>query len=184
MNQGLHRVLQGTGLLLCLALQGCYTVPDLHGVYLARNVQINANQRTVDEIISMFQHAEDAIEQGNLEGTMSFYAHHYRHTNFNPVTLRPVWRDIFRDYHDLSISHVFSRIVVHADTNPPTAEVTCTGSLWGTSQTTGGRTNIDSWVDDVHYLVYEQGGWRTQGHQWEFLMEKDTRAARPPHPLF
>lgn len=183
MNRELHRVIYGTGFLVGLILQGCYTVPDLHGVYLRHNAHIEANQRTVDEIISAFQRAEDAIEQGHLDDTMSFYAHNYRHTNFNPVTLSPVWRDIFRDYRDLSISHVFSRIVVHADTHPPTAEVTCTGSLWGTSQT-GVRTNIDSWVDDVHYLVYEQGGWRTQGHQWEFLMEKDTRSARPPHPLF
>ena len=74
--------------------------------------------------------------QGNLEGTMSFYAHNYRPANFNPVTLRPVWSDIFLVYRDLSISHLFSRPVVHADTNPPTA-VPCTGRLWGISNHTG-----------------------------------------------
>jgi hypothetical protein len=180
----MHRAIHGVLVVLGLGLQGCSTVPDLQGVYLAHHASIEGNQQAVDEIVSTFRNAEEAIEQSHLDKTMRFYAHHYRHTNFNPVTLRPVWRDIFADYRDLSISHVFSRIVVHTNTNPPTAEATCTGSLWGTSKQTGMRVNIDDWVEDVHYLVYEDGGWHTQGHQWEVLMEKETRAARPPHPLF
>ncbi len=180
----MRRAIHVAFMLSGIGLQGCYTVPDLHGVYLAHHVHIDAEQRTVDEILSTFKHAEEVIEQGDLESTMSLYAHNYRHTNFNAVTLRPIWRDIFRDYRDLSISHVFSRLMVHAETDPPTAEIICTGSLWGTSRKTGARIDIDSWVDEVHYLVYEQGGWRTQGHQWEILMEKDTHASRPPHPLF
>jgi hypothetical protein len=180
----MQRAIHGALIWWGIGLQGCYTVPDLHGVYLAHHLHIEGDQRTVDEIVSTFQHAEKSIEQSDLDGTMSFYARNYRHTNFNPVTLRPVWRDIFQQYRDLSITHVFSRIVIHAGTDPPTAEVTCTGSLWGTSMETGEYVNIDSWSDTVHYLIYEDGEWRTQGHQREFLMEKETRSMRPPHPLF
>ncbi len=180
----MYRSIQVVLLSVGIGLQGCYTVPDLHGVYLAHHVRIDADQKTVEEILSTFRQAEEAIEQRNLDATMTFYAHNYKHTNFNSVTLRPVWRNIFRDYRDLSISHVFSHIVVQAEADPPTAEVTCTGSLWGISNHTGLRVNIDDWIDEVHYLVYENGGWRTRGHPWEFLMEKDTHAARPPHALF
>ncbi len=86
----MHRWIQVVVFSLGIGLQGCYTVPDLHGVYLAHNVRIEADQKTVEEIVSTFRQAEDAIEQGNLDGTMSFYAHNYKHTNFNPVTLRPI----------------------------------------------------------------------------------------------
>ena len=184
MRQGVDRTLAGVVLLFSVGLQGCYTVPDLHGVYLSRHVRLDGDQRSVEEIVATFKRAEEAIEQRNLDDTMTFYAHNYRHTNFNPVTLRPIWDSLFREYRDLSITHVFSQIVVQANTDPPTARVTCTGSLWGTAKQTGALVNIDSWVDNEHYLVYESGQWRTQGHQWEVLMEKETRSARPPHPLF
>lgn len=189
-----NQTLAGIILLLSVGVHGCQTlpdfpslyltVPDLRGVYLTRHAHLAADPKTVEDIISAFRQAEEAIAQGNLDGTMSFYAHNYRHRNFNPVTLRPIWKRWFEEYRDLSITHMFSYIEVKATEEALTARVICTGSLWGLSKQTGEHINIDSWSDNEHYLVYENGGWRSQGHQWEFLMEKETRAMRPPHPLF
>jgi len=177
-------------LLLGVGLQGCHvfgfrpSAQDLTGAYIAHNAEIQADKKTVDEIISAFKQAAEAVSLGNIDGVMKLYAKSYKHQGFDAVTLRSVWKNLFHEYHDLSIVHVFSRIMVQADTIPPKAQVTCTGTLWGISSQTGQRVDIDHWVEEVNYLVYESGSWRTQGHAWEVLMEKDTHAARPPHPFF
>lgn len=112
------------------------------------------------------------------------YAKSYKHHGFNETTLRGVWKDLFREYHDFSATHVFSRIKVEPDKTPPTAQITCTGSLWGLSNRTGERVNVDSWFGEVHNMVYEDGRWRVQGHAWENRLDKETRLERPPHPFF
>jgi hypothetical protein len=179
-----------TFLLLGVGLQGCHffglgpSMPDLGGAYLARNAEINADKKPAKEIISAFKQAEEAVFLGDIDGAMKLYAKSYRNRGFNEVMLRSAWKNLFQEYRDLSITHVFSRIMVQADTIPPKAQVTCTGTLWGISKQTGRRVNIDHWVEEVYYLVYENSGWRTQGHAWEVLMDKDTRAVSPPHPFF
>ena len=190
MRQGIGPATIRTFLVLGVGLQGCHffglgpSMPDLSGTYIAHNADIQAEKKTVDEIISAFKKAEEAVSQGDVDGVMKLYAKSYKHQGFDAVTLRSVWKNLFQEYHDLSITDVFSRIVVQADTIPPKAQVTCTGSLWGVSNRTGKRVSIDSWFEEVNYLVYENSEWHTQGHTWEVLMDKDTRAARPPHPFF
>ncbi len=180
----------GTFLGLGVGLQGCqffeprHSIPDLSGTYIAHNADIQADQKTVDEITSAFKQAEDALRRGDLDGVMGLYAKSYKHHGYNETTLRSVWKDLLREYRDFSTTHVFSRIKVEADKTPPTAQITCTGSLWGISNQTGQRVNIDSWFGEVHYLVYENGGWRMQGHAWEVRLDKETRFERPPHPFF
>ena len=61
--------------------------------------------------------------------------------------------------------HVLNEVVVEG--NAPRAEVTCTGGLWATSESTGQRENIDSWFQEVHRLIYEDGAWRIRGHAGE-----------------
>ncbi|MBU6483053.1 MAG: hypothetical protein KGS09_21250 [Nitrospirae bacterium] len=51
-------------------------------------------------------------------------------------------------------NHILSRIAAIPGT-PPSAELTCTGSLWAVSKETGQQVNIDSWYGEVHYMVKE-----------------------------
>ncbi|MDE3243460.1 MAG: hypothetical protein KGO52_12150 [Nitrospirota bacterium] len=180
----------GAFLGLGIGLQGCqlfepkHAIPDLSGTYIAHNADIQADRKAVDDITSAFKQAEDALRRGDVDGVMGLYAKNYRHHGFNETTLRSVWKDLLQEYRDVSTTHVFSSIKVEADKIPPTAQITCTGSLWGISRQTGQRVNIDSWFGEIHYLVYENGGWRMQGHAWEVRLDKETRFARPPHPFF
>ncbi|RJQ47319.1 MAG: hypothetical protein C4534_01210 [Gaiellales bacterium] len=175
---------------LAVGLDGCelfgprHSIPDLRGTYIAHNADIQADPKTVDAIISAFRQAEAALQRGDLDAVMMLYAKSYKHHGYNETTLRGVWKDLFKEYHDFSATHVFSRIKVEPNETPPTAQITCTGSLWGLSKRTGERVNIDSWFGEVHYMVYENGSWRMYGHAWENRLDKETRSERPPHPFF
>jgi hypothetical protein len=48
-------------------------------------------------------------------GIVTLIKLNYRTTNFNPVTFAAGLGGIFQEYRDLSMRHIFSRIVVHAD---------------------------------------------------------------------
>ena len=43
------------------------------------------------------------------------------------------------------------------------AELTCSGALWATTRESGERVNVDSWIMEVHYLIYEDGKWKFRG---------------------
>jgi hypothetical protein len=174
-----------------VGLQGCDlfvvrpAMPDLSGTYIAHSANIQAEEKTVNQIMSSFKQAEEALRRGDLDGVMDLYAEFYKYHGFTKVTLQSVWRDLLQNHHDFSTTHVFSMIKVEADRIPPTAQITCTGSLWAISNQTGQRVNIDSWFGEVHYMVYENGRWRIRGHAWETpMVEKEMRFARPPHPFF
>jgi hypothetical protein len=117
---------------------------------------------------------------------MDFYADNYTHRGFTKDSLKAEWKHLFQEYRDFSATHVLTHfeVVVDADRVPLTAQVTCTGSLWAISNDSNQRVNIDSWYNEVHYLVYVAGAWRIQGHAWEEVNPTDTRTARPPHPFF
>ena len=173
-------------------LQGCHflghgpSMPDLGGIYVAHDAVSEEDEQTVDQITASFKQAGDALQRAELEGVLAFYSKNYQHRGFNAVTIGSTWKDLFQKYSHLSITHVFTKITFEAGSSPPKARITCTGSLWGLSSQIGKRkrVHIDSWFDEVHHLVYEDGRWRTQGHAWEVLMEKETRFARPPYPFF
>jgi hypothetical protein len=174
---------------LVLELQGCHlgplpSVPDLSGTYIAQSATIQADKKTVDEILTAFKQAEAAVQHRDLDALMALYAEGYKHRGFTKDSLRAEWKHLFEDYHDFSSTHVLTRIATESDKSPPTAQITCTGSLWAISNETNQRVNIDSWFGEVHYLVYVDGAWRMRGHAWEVLNPKDTRIARPPHPFF
>jgi hypothetical protein len=169
-------------------LQGCHlsppAVPNLGGTHVARSAEIQADKKAVDEILGTFHHAEEAVQQRDLDTLMRFYADNYKNRGWTKDTLRHEWKQLFQDYHDLSITHVLTRIAVDMDRTPASAHVTCTGSLWGISNETNQQANIDSWFGEVHYLAYIDGVWRMQGHVWEVLDPKEARTARPSHPFF
>ena len=174
---------------LLLAIQGCHlgplpSVPDLSGTYISHSAVLQADEKTVGEIMTTFKRAEEAVQRRDLDALMALYAEGYTHRGFTKDSLRTEWKHLFDEYHDFSSTHVFTRVAVDPDKTPPSAQVTCTGSLWAISNTTGQRVNIDSWFGEVHYLIYEDGAWRMRGHAWETLNPKETRFARPPHPFF
>lgn len=171
------------------SLQGCHlgpqpSVPNLGGTHISRSANIQADQKTMDEILGTFHHAQEAVQHRDLDAFMGFYADNYKNRGWTKDTLRREWKQLFQDYRDLSITHVLTRIAVDMDRTPPSAQVTCTGSLWAISNETNQQTNIDSWFGEVHYLAYIDGVWRMQGHVWEVLDPKESRTARPSHPFF
>jgi hypothetical protein len=174
---------------LVLELQGCHlgplpSVPDISGTVISQSATIQADKKTVDEILSTFKQAEEAVQHRDLEALMVLYADNYKHHGFTKDTLRAEWKQLFQNYRDFSTTHILTSIAVESDKNPPTAHITCTGSLWAISNETNERVNIDSWFGEVHYLTYGDGVWRMRGHAWEVLNPKDARIARPPHPFF
>ena len=174
---------------IAFALQGCPvgprpSVPDLGGTYLSQSATIQADQKTVDEILSTFHHAEEAVAHEDLDALMRLDADSYKNRGWTKDTLRAEWKQLFQDYRDVSITDVLTRIAVDVDHTPASAQVTCTGSLWAMSNETNERANIDSWFGEVHYLTYTDGVWRMRGHVWEVLNPKELRTAHPSHPFF
>jgi hypothetical protein len=76
----------------------------------------------------------------------------------------------------------FSKIVKVGSGSNAIIEVTCTGSLSGLSKTSGLRIPIDSWYEEVHFLMLEDGAWRIRGNVGEAPWVRPFGTA--PHPLF
>jgi hypothetical protein len=155
---------------------------DVGVTMIAASATIQVDQRTVDELMLTFHKADDALRRQDLEALMTIYSNNYNYHGIDKPELRNIWQDFFRQYRDFSDTHIFSRIIASATGKPPTADITCTGSVWAVSRLTGRRVNIDSWYGDVHHLVYEEGAWRIIGHAWE--APRDTRYVLSPHPFF
>ncbi len=93
---------------------------------------------------------------------MAVYSENYGNFGLTKDDMEKVWSNLFAEYRRFSSNHSMSGIEVTSGENP-TAEVTCSGSLWATSKETGRRVSIDSWLWEVHILVREEGTWRIRG---------------------
>ena len=129
---------------------------------IGRNADIQADEKTVREIEAAFIRAEAAMNAGDVDSLMELYSEDYHFGVLAKHDMKTIWEDFFRKYHRVESSHSFSRLVVRKG-NPLTAEITCTGSLWGTSNEKDERVNLTSWLGDIHFMVYENGGWRIRG---------------------
>lgn len=169
-------VLLGTG----LWIQGT-VLPALAGTKMSKQTEIQANEKDVSAILAAFDKAEKALKAENLDDLMTLYSKNYDYRGLKKNNLRDLWKDLFDKYRRLSTHHIFSKIVVTADGTAPTARITCTGGVWATAESTGERIIIDSWFEEVHRLVYEDGAWRILGHGGE-----DQQAAQEgtAHPYF
>ena len=125
---------------------------------------VQVDQVTVSEILDVFQQAETAIAAGNLDRIMALYATQYNYHGLKQAEIRKIWRDLFKEYRDLSGAHVFSQIVTVGSGSNAIIEVTCTGNVSGLSKTSGLRVPIDSWHEEVHDLTREGGVWRIRGN--------------------
>ncbi len=142
-------------------------MPDIGKTEIAHSAEIQANEQTVRELLAAFNRADEALGRKDLDALMAIYSQSYKYHGYDKDRLRLLWQDLYRLHDRFSATHVFSKIVVNAEASPPTAEITCSGSLWAVSKLTGQRVNIDSWFGDVHYLIYEDGAWRILGHAGE-----------------
>ncbi len=133
---------------------------------IGKDAVINANDKTTKEILAAFDRAEEALRGGNLDAVMAIYSKDFQYQGLKKDDLKRIWTTLFSRHHRLASHHIFSKIVV-VNGKVPTAEVTCTGGLWATADATGERVRIDSWFEEVHRLVYEDGAWRILGHAGE-----------------
>ncbi len=166
--------------------QACFVAAppfrDTGRVSIERSADIKGDDRDVAAILAAFNHAEDALHQNNIGGVMALYSEQYRHHGLSKTDLRIIWEEMLSQYEGLASTHVFSRVSVAASGKAPTAQVWCTGSLWGTSKATKQREVLDSWFYEIHHLVYEDGEWRIIGHAGG-----DTTPVifgKSPHPFF
>jgi hypothetical protein len=138
--------------------------------------------QTMNEVLAMFRQAERAVHSRNLAGIMELYSEQYDYHGLTKADVAKIWQQLFDEYQDVSDIHRLSKFT-KAGSGPNTViEVTCTGSLWGMSKTSGLRVPIDSWFQEIHYVTLEGGTWRIRGNVGETprLMPFGTS----PHPLF
>ncbi|TAJ31555.1 MAG: hypothetical protein EPO64_02315 [Nitrospirae bacterium] len=168
-----------------LWLTGCAVpaLPDLGEVHIDRWATIKAADKDVGEILAAFNRAEESLHEENLDGIMALYSEQYKYHGLTKADLRKTWQELFAHYDHIASTHIFSRIRATASGKNPTAEIVCTGSLWGVSTDTGQRTIIDSWFYETHNMIYEDGAWRIRGHGAEEA-PKVLPFGVAPHPFF
>ena len=141
---------------------------------ILEGAEVKADPETMKAILATFNRAEEVLRTESLSGIMAVYSKDYRNRGLRKEDTSRIWEDIFARYDHLSSRHVFSRIVV--DQEKKTAQVTCTGALFGVSilrrdkkapspaSLAAEPVQIDIWFDAIHYLVFEEGAWKIIGH--------------------
>ncbi|HEX7092027.1 MAG TPA: hypothetical protein VF205_00015 [Nitrospiraceae bacterium] len=157
--------------------------PVAAAVEFAPGMGTDSDQPVIRELVAAFNEAEAAVKKADLEALMKFYATTYNYHGLKSSDVRRIWEEVFLHYRDISSSHVFTELkLVQADSTGK-AYVTCTGGLHGTEKQTGKAITIDSWVQEVHYLVKEEGRWRFLGNAGGAADHVPAGSA-PHHPLF
>ncbi len=167
-----------SGFLLAWLLAG----PAAASVELVPGAAGDLDPQTVNEIMTVFRQADQALQSRNVAGLMRLYSEHYNYHGLKKSDIAKVWTDVFDEYQEVSDIHRFSKFTKVGAGSKTVVEVTCSDSLWGVSKTSGLRVPIDSWFEEVHYLSLEDGVWRIRGNVGEQprLMPFGTS----PHPLF
>lgn len=146
------------------------------------DARIDADEQTILEITSTFDHAEEAIRARDLEAIMALYSDRYRHHGLGKSDIRQIWEELFSKYDLISNIHIFSTITTSEQEEESRAYIGCTGALWATFRNTKERIPIDSWHDEVHHLVKENGAWRIIGS--DEGLPRPRMFGTAPHPLF
>jgi hypothetical protein len=150
---------------------------------------VDADEKSLQEILGTFRRADEALETRDLDGLMNLYSKTYHYHRLTKSDMRKIWKDLLTRYQEISDLHLFERVRVIHSKGGDTAEITCTGNLTGIPK--GGKTpvNLDSWFREVHHLVKEGGVWRIRGNGGD-LSEVPQFGTVPyfagvaPHPLF
>ena len=143
---------------------------------------IEVDVATLKAVVGVFEEAEDAIKAHDLQKVMAVYSSHYHYHGLKQDDLRKIWKDLFDEYQEIASTHLFTKMTKVGSGRDTVLEVTCTGHLWARSKTSGLYVPIDSWHEEVHYLVLEEGAWRVRGNVGESPRVLPFGTA--PHPLF
>ncbi|MDP3091420.1 MAG: nuclear transport factor 2 family protein [Nitrospira sp.] len=141
------------------------------------------DSQTVKELLATFEQAEQAIHSQDLDGVMALYSDDYYYHGLKKADIRKVWMQLFEHYKELESFHTFSVIRTVGAGSKLTAEMTCTGVVWGTAKNTKLRSPVDSWYEEVHFLKKENGRWKITGNaggESQPILPFGTA----PHPLF
>jgi hypothetical protein len=143
---------------------------------------IEVDEPTVKTVVEAFEQAEEAVKVRDLDRVMAIYSSQYNYHGLKKEDIRKVWKELFDEYKEIASTHLFTKIAKVGSGNHAMLEVTCTGHLWAISKTSGLYVPIDSWYEEVHYLVFEDGRWRVRGNVGE--LPRHLPFGTAPHPLF
>jgi hypothetical protein len=143
---------------------------------------IEVDEATVNAVLATFERAEQAIKAHDLATVMAVYSSQYNYHGLKKDDIRKVWKDLFDEYEEIASTHLFTNIAKVGSGSNAVLEVTCSGNLRALSKTSGLYVPIDSWHEEVHYLVFEEGGWRIRGNVGESPRVLPFGTAL--HPLF
>ncbi len=138
---------------------------------------------TVQEILLAFDRAERALEKQELAALMQFYAPGYNYHGLHVSDVERIWGEVFEHYRTLSSTHLFSEMKVMQTEEGLRVELTCTGGLYGVEAQSGARITLDSWFQEIHYLVRDKQGWRFLGNRGD-APSSSPFSSSPHHPLF
>lgn len=173
----------GSIMSLCTVLVVMWGPPSGQAkVQVMGGADITAEEKIVTEIVAAFDRAEAATQARDLDTLVGFYSKRYNYHRLRKSDARRLWEEIFDYHHKLHSTHLFTKIKAVTADGELRAEVTCTGALWGEADETGKKVTIDSWFEEIHYLVKEDGGWRIIGNAG--LAPEMPRFGHAPHPLF
>jgi hypothetical protein len=150
------------------------------GTVLVPGAQAESDEKTVTELLAVFDQAEQAVKKRDLDGVMALYSEKYNYHGLKKSDIRKIWKDLFDNYRDIESTHMFTRIVPVGPGGG--VEITCSGSVRGVSKTGNLRVPIDSWYGEVHHLIKEDGAWKIRGNLGDVQPVLPFGAA--PHPLF
>jgi hypothetical protein len=170
-------VFAASGLTLCRP-----PTPTVAKVEVPSYATVTADDATVKEILAAFDRAEQAIQARDVDGLMSLYSKRYNYHKLRKSDARRLWEEMLEYHHQLHSTHVFTDIKTTQVDGETRAEVKCTGALWGISGESGEKVTVDSWFEEVHYLVKEDGVWRIIGNAGR--APESPRFGHAPHPLF
>lgn len=161
-------------------------LPDVSLTVDGRTLQdrkVVVSHPVLREILAAFSRAEAAVQKQEMEPLLQFYAKDYNYHGLKPADVRRIWGEVFTHYHNLSSTHLFSEVKVFRSGAQVRAEITCTGGLYGTEAQSGAPITLDSWFQEVHYLVHEDGAWRFLGNAGAAPSTAPVTSS-PHHPLF
>jgi len=180
--------MRAIGLVVVLATTLLYSLchhptPAGAAVEVVPGMVAEGDQGMMGDIVAAFDRAESAVQKADIDALMEFYSTAYNYHGLKRSDVRRVWSEVFAHYREISSKHVFTELKLVKADGLKKAQVTCTGGLYGTEKQTGKPITIDSWVNEVHFLVKEKGAWRFLGNKGGDVPFAPPASA-PHHPLF
>lgn len=173
-----------TGLLAAvLVLLADGRTPAVAESRLLPGAETEADEKTVKELLAVFERADRAVRSRDLDGVMAVYSDRYNYHGLKKSDIRKIWKDLFEHYDDIDSTHLFSRIAPVVSVGPgESVEITCSGNVRAVSKISRLRVPIDSWYGEVHHMIREDGAWRIRGNLGDVQTVLPFGTA--PHPLF